>query len=190
MKNINIFLLIFILAIGICTDCQAQTPIKVSVPPYGETRTLQPLKTGYYEIGFILDENGNQVEATGLLYIENKPGTSLKVGMSLYLIKQLQKFNVTSMGTFQKWLTKDNSYITYEAADDYSSINMGYATVWAYSKKFNALKIAGVDSKGSPIQATVLYRQDSYKKMSDPDVTKTIMKIEDQPGSLYIYQND
>ena len=99
--NRFIILITAVLLMNNLTKLSAQTPITVTVPPMGEKVKLHPLKTGSYEIGFVLSDDVNQITAPGILYVDNKEGVGLKVGISVVLFPEKTKVNVTSMNTIQ-----------------------------------------------------------------------------------------
>ena len=175
-----IILVMAVLLMNDLTKLSAQTPITVTVPPMGEKVKLHPLKTGSYEIGFVLSDNVNQITAPGILYVDNKEGVGLKVGISVVLFPEKTKVNVTSMNTIQGWMVVDgDKYVTYEMNKGDTKADIGYCTVWGYSKKYQALKI-----QAGGKNATVIYDPKSYKKIDDVTILEKIFEIADRPGAI------
>lgn len=175
-------LIAFIIAISLFSGfarMYALTPITVTVPPWGDKVKLQPLKTGCYEIGYVLSDD-SQITAPGTLYVINEEGSSLQIGLSVVLLPSKQRVNATSMSTGQQWIVAGNTYITYNI-DNPEKATAGYCTIWGYSKKFQALKIST-----SKKNAIVIYNPKSYKKMDKVKILEKIFEIGDQPGAFYL----
>lgn len=181
----SIFLsIIFLSAIFCSLSSHAQSPIKVTVPPFGEQTTLKPLKSGFYEIDFVLDDQGRQINATGELYVKISESGVLWLAMNIIIYRPLQEMFIWSAKPIQDWIVKDNNKfvtIDYDLNDPSPTATIGAAMVWAYSKKYQALKISGTDKS-----AIVIYNPKSYRKMGEEELSEALAKTMSQPNSIHL----
>ncbi|MDE7456602.1 MAG: hypothetical protein K2M96_07845 [Prevotella sp.] len=181
MKRLITLLMSVMLLSGLA-KLSAQTPITVTVPPFGDKVKLQTLKTGIYRIDYVIGDDGSSISASGILLVINHEGESLKVGINVMLFPSKKKVCATSMNTIQGWMVADgNKYVTYDMEKGDSKASIGYGMVWGYSKKYQVFKV-----QGGGRSATVVYDPKSYKKMDEEEVLKAIFKIDDTPGSISI----
>ncbi len=179
MKRLIMILMVALFA-TVPLKTAAQTPITVTATS-GDKVKLQPIKTGSYEIEYVLADGNTPIKAYGILYVDNQAGVGLKVGMSLILLPDKKKMFVTSMNTIQSWKVDGNKYVTYDKDARTGKEEVGYGSIWAYSKQYQALKI-----KTPSQNAIVLYDPKSYKKIDDVKVMEKIFEIEDKPGAIYL----
>lgn len=182
MKNLFISILVNLFVIGCSFSSHAQSPIKVTVPPFGETVTLQPLKTGCYGISFVVDDQGNQMDAAGVLYVNMTDSGALWIALSVTTFNPYHVTDIWSAIPTEGWIVADNNRfvtIDHDLENGSTKADIGLATVWAYSKKYQALKILGNDNS-----AIVVYNPKSYSKMSEEKITEAIAKIMEKSNSI------